>query len=84
MYNKTLNGIAIFLTVSTLLTACATKKPHNDVMIFGTSTNIGIDVGAAVQNAGIPAFKVGYNRHEAVWMPLKPNYAGIEGDDVGE
>lgn len=79
---KNLKVSCALLVVSILFTACATSKPHNDVMIFGTSTNIGVEVGAPVQNAGIPAFKIGYNRHEAVWMPLKPNHSAIEGDDA--
>lgn len=47
--------------------------PHNDVLLFGTTTKIGVDVEAPVQNAGIPEFTVGYKRKEGVWMPLKPN-----------
>ena len=57
------------------LSGCITHKdhnPHNDVLIFGTTTKLGIDVSAPVQNGAVPEFTVGYKRLEAVWMPLKP------------
>lgn len=49
------------------------KNPHNDVLVFGTSTKFALDVSAPIQNGGIPEFTLGYKRLEAVWMPLKPN-----------
>lgn len=57
------------------LSGCITHKdhnPHNDVLIFGTTTKLGVDVSAPVQNGAVPEFTVGYKRLEAVWMPLKP------------
>ncbi|MCB1581462.1 MAG: hypothetical protein KDI92_00250 [Xanthomonadales bacterium] len=60
-----------------LLTGCwvtnRDRNPHNDVLIFGTTTKVALDVSAPVQNAGVPEFTLGYKRLEAVWMPLKPN-----------
>lgn len=56
------------------LAACVThrdKNPHNDVLIFGATTKVAIDVSAPIQNAAIPEFTLGYKRLEAVWTPLK-------------
>ena len=64
------------------LSACIThrdRNPHNDVLIFGTTTKVALDVSAPVQNAAIPEFTLGYKRLEAVWMPLKPE-GGIDAD----
>lgn len=49
------------------------ENPHNDVLVFGTTTKLALDVSAPIQNGGIPEFTLGYKRLEAVWMPLKPN-----------
>ncbi|WP_145999084.1 hypothetical protein [Oceanicoccus sp. KOV_DT_Chl] len=49
------------------------ENPHNDVLVFGTTTKFALDVSAPIQNGGIPEFTLGYKRLEAVWMPLKPN-----------
>lgn len=51
-------------------------KPHNDVMVFGTTTKVAIDVSAAAQSGGVPEVTVGYKRNEGVWMPLKANATG--------
>lgn len=48
------------------------SKQHNDVLIFGTTTKVALDVSAPVQNGAIPEFTLGYKRNEGVWMPLKP------------
>ncbi len=63
-------------TALPLLGGCALnrdKNPHNDVLLFATQTKFGIDISAPATSATLPAFTVGYNRSEAVWMPLKPN-----------
>lgn len=70
MYSRRIIGLIIS---TVLLTACATYKPHNEVLIFGTTTKLAADISAPVQNAGVPEFTIGYKRQEAVWMPLKPN-----------
>ena len=57
------------------------KNPHNDVLVFGTSTKFALDVSAPIQNGGVPEFTLGYKRLEAVWMPLKPNGAIDESPD---
>lgn len=51
-----------------LATGCA----HNDVLVFGTSTTIGLNVQTAGTGAG-PSIVLGYEREEAVWMPLIAN-----------
>lgn len=45
---------------------------HNDVLVFGTSTTIGLNVQSAGTAAG-PSIVLGYEREEAVWMPLIAN-----------
>lgn len=72
-----LGGLAI-------LSACITHKdrnPHNDVLIFGTTTKLGVDVSAPVQNGAVPELTLGYKRLEAVWMPLRPQGAAPDSDD---
>ncbi|KQZ61445.1 hypothetical protein ASD67_19680 [Sphingopyxis sp. Root1497] len=49
------------------------KNPHNDVLVFATQTKFGIDISAPLNSATLPQINVGYNRSEAVWMPLRPN-----------
>lgn len=51
-----------------LATGCA----HNDVLVFGTSTTIGLNV-ESVSAEGAPSIVLGYEREEAVWMPLVLN-----------
>ncbi len=70
---KTLVKILAVGSITALLPACAMNKKHNDVLIFGTGTTVGVNVAAPIQNAGLPKFSIGYDRLEAVWMPLKPN-----------
>lgn len=53
--------------------ACTTNGAHNDVLLFGTDTKIGFDVGANATNAGVPELTLGYKRREAVWMPMVVN-----------
>lgn len=57
------------------------KNPHNDVLVFATQTKFGVDVSAPATNATLPALNIGYNRTEAVWMPLRPN--GTKGKLAG-
>lgn len=72
MFNKKL--IAVVSLSLLTLQGCALhrdKNPHNDVLVFGTTTKFALDVAAPTQNSGIPEFTLGYKRLEAVWMPLK-------------
>ena len=73
MHSHQLNVICFISCL--LVSGCVThrdRNPHNDVLIFGTSTKLALDVSAPIQNASIPEFTLGYKRLEAVWMPLKP------------
>lgn len=70
--------IAAGLLCALPLSGCIThrdKNPHNDVLIFGTTTTLGADISAPVQNGAVPGFTLGYKRLEAVWMPLRPQGA---------
>jgi len=60
-----------------LLGGCESMIKHNDVLIFGTTTNFGIDVSSAGGTTGspTPSITIGYKRSEAVWMPLVANAA---------
>ncbi|MFW5661634.1 MAG: hypothetical protein ACOC05_09640, partial [Oceanicaulis sp.] len=48
------------------------SKPHNDVLVFGTRTVVGVDVSPSPQS-GAYDVALGYRREEAVWMPLLAN-----------
>lgn len=74
MHNKHTRIVLVMALAS--LSACAlngAKSPHNDVLVFATQTKFGVDVSAPLNSATLPQFNVGYNRSEAVWMPLRPN-----------
>ncbi|MBS0296221.1 MAG: hypothetical protein JSR45_07915 [Proteobacteria bacterium] len=60
-----------------LILLCGCAEPHNDVLIFGTTTKIGLSVSAAPSSAATPQLSIGYNRDEAVWMPLIANGRGL-------
>jgi len=80
MFGRKMNRLTA-LGALLLLSSCALhrdKNPHNDVLVFATQTKLGIDVGAPLNNATLPQFNIGYNRSEAVWMPLRPS--GEAGD----
>jgi hypothetical protein len=62
---------AIVALAVCLLSACATR--HHDVLIFGTDTSLGVNVGADPANAQVTNISIGYKRREAVWMPLIVN-----------
>ena len=49
------------------------RNPHNDVLVFGTQTKFGADISAPLNTGTLPQINIGYNRAEAVWMPLRPN-----------
>ena len=64
---------AALVAVTFAHTGCQTPK-HTNTLIFGTNTRVGLDVGydPKQQSGGI---LVGYQRQEAVWMPLLANTA---------
>jgi hypothetical protein len=55
-----------------LLSGC-TVLPHNDVMLFGTDSQVAVDVSANPEQNSVPHITIGYKRREFVWMPLFPN-----------
>lgn len=54
-----------------LLNGCAAK--HHDVLLFGTDTSFGVNVGADPAAATVTNVAIGYRRREAVFMPLLAN-----------
>ena len=78
-------GLGALMASVVGLAGCETMPPHNDVLIFGTTTKLGIDIEAPTTSSAIPQFNVGYNRKESVWMPLSANTpAGVEAETFGE
>ena len=61
-------GLIALSLAGLALSGCATD---NNTLIFGTSTNIGLDVSAAPNQGGAPQLTLGYKRAEGVWMPLR-------------
>jgi hypothetical protein len=59
--------------------ACA----HNDVLVFGTSTTIGLNVETSSGQGAAPSIVLGYEREEAVWMPLAVNGWGARVPSCG-
>ncbi|TGY90542.1 hypothetical protein E5163_05320 [Marinicauda algicola] len=76
------------LAAGLALAGCNT--PHNDVLVFGTSTLVGVDIKPEPEN-GAASIALGYRREEAVWMPLLINgewsrfapQAVCEGEEAG-
>ena len=65
---KIVSGAVLLAAIS--VSGCVN---HNDVLLFGTKTNFGVEISATPDNGGIPEFIVGYKRREAVFMPLVVN-----------
>lgn len=63
-------GLVLTAATALGLAGCA----HNDVLVFGTSTTIGLNI-ESVSAEGAPSIVLGYEREEAVWMPLIVNGA---------
>lgn len=59
------------LSVVPLLGGCVQATRHSNTMIFGTNTSFGVKVGTTT--AQVPTIIVGYDRQEAVIMPLVAN-----------
>lgn len=63
--------LAVSLTVLTALSGCVQATRHSNTMIFGTNTSVGLKVGNDINQ--IPVILVGFERQEAVIMPLLAN-----------
>jgi hypothetical protein len=59
------------LALMGLTTGCVQATRHSNTMVFGTNTSFGIKVGT--DTAQVPSVIVGYDRQEAVIMPLVAN-----------
>jgi uncharacterized cupredoxin-like copper-binding protein len=74
MYRRFNGTIAVLISLPLLTTGCVQATRHSNMMIFGTNTSLGLKVGTDV--AEVPGILVGYNRQEAVILPLVANTAG--------
>ncbi len=65
--------LAALTLVATLpgLAGCMQAIRHSNTMVFATTTSLGIKAGASAGET--PAINVGYDRQEAVLMPLLAN-----------
>jgi hypothetical protein len=70
MYRRSIAYLAA-LSALPLLGGCVQATRHSNTMVFGTNTSFGIKVGT--DTAQVPSIVVGYNRQEAVVMPLVAN-----------
>jgi hypothetical protein len=70
MHNRLLETLAYVALLATTA-GCVQSTRHSNTMVFGTNTNFGIKVGT--DTAQVPSVVVGYNRQEAVIMPLVAN-----------
>jgi len=61
------------------LTGC--MAPHNDVLLFGTTTKVAFDITAPPEGTYVPEITLGYKRKEFVWMPLVLNGRGSSLDE---
>jgi hypothetical protein len=65
--------LAAGVAMAVALSGCVQATRHSNTMVFGTNTSFGIKVGTDV--AQVPGIQVGYNRQEAVILPLLANTA---------
>lgn len=63
---------ALIIVLGLAVSGCQNVR-HNDVLIFGTDTQLGLQIESAASNGGAPSINLGYEREEAVWMPLVEN-----------
>lgn len=70
MYSRLFLSLAAVGTL-TSLTGCVQATRHSNTMVFGTNTTFGIKVGTTTGE--VPEIIVGYDRQEAVIMPLVAN-----------
>lgn len=66
-----LTRIICFSLAFAAIAGCQTPH-HTNVMVFGTNTKLGFDIGSDATGAR-PQVNLGYKRQEMVWMPLLAN-----------
>ncbi len=71
---KKIGAAALIVTTA----GCMQATRHSNTMVFGTNTNVGVKVGQNVNQ--VPEILIGYDRQEAVIMPL---WANTEDDNEG-
>jgi hypothetical protein len=69
--DRKLAAFTAALAVLPMLGGCVQATRHSNTMVFGTNTSLGVKVGTATGQ--VPAILVGYDRQEAVIMPLVAN-----------
>jgi hypothetical protein len=73
------NGSAVKLAagvaMAVALSGCVQATRHSNAIVFGTNTSLGVTVGPNA--ASVPSISVGYNRQEAVLMPLVANVGEV-------
>lgn len=67
MFRKTIG----FFWLGLCLSGCQTTTHHSNTMFFGTSTSLGVKVGVATSAS--PTVNIGYDRNEALVLPLLAN-----------
>jgi hypothetical protein len=70
-------SVAVFIPV--LAGGCVQATRHSNTLLFGTNTSFGIKVGT--DPTQVPSVVVGYDRQEAVIVPLVANVAETEGSN---
>lgn len=70
MHSRLYTKIGV-LGLIALTAGCVQATRHSNTMIFGTNTNVGVKVGQNVNQ--LPEILIGYDRQEAVIMPLWAN-----------
>lgn len=70
MHRRSIAYLAALIALP-LLGGCVQATRHSNTMVFGTNTSFGIKVGTDA--AQVPNVIVGYDRQEAVIMPLVAN-----------
>lgn len=80
--NAMMAKLACGIALAVSLDGCVQATRHSNAVIFGTNTSLGIKVGTDATTT--PSINVGYNRQEAVMMPLVANTGETRDDETGE
>lgn len=73
MHSRFHRNIAALIAAQLVLGGCVQMTRHSNTMLFGTNTSLGLKVGTDATS--VPGILVGYNRQEAVVLPLVANTA---------
>lgn len=78
MYSRLYQGLVLVGALA-LTSGCVQATRHSNTLVFGTNTSFGVKVGTDATQ--IPSIIVGYDRQEAVILPLVANTSEGDGDD---